>query len=217
VQAMKDEINSIEKKDTWELATLPSGHQAIGVKWVYKVKKNANGEVERYKARLVAKGYKQKHGVDYEEVFAPVARLETILLLVALAAQNRWPIHQMDVKSAFLNGTLEEEVYVEQPQGFMNEGHENKVLRLKKALYGLKQAPRAWDSRLPRQVSSNGFSRCVHEYALYVKKEKDEILFVCIYVDDLILTGNNTQMYGDFQKAMAQEFEMRDMGLMSYY
>ncbi|KAL0436856.1 UNVERIFIED_CONTAM: protein NRT1/ PTR FAMILY 2.7 [Sesamum radiatum] len=103
IQAMEEEIHSIEKNDTWELATLPSGHEAIGVKWVYKIKRNAKGEVERYKARLVAKGYKQKHGVDYEEVFAPVARLETIRLLIALAAQNRWPIHQMDVKSAFLN------------------------------------------------------------------------------------------------------------------
>ncbi|KAJ4812770.1 polyprotein [Rhynchospora pubera] len=215
IQAMEEEINSIEKNDTWEFATLPSGHQAIGVKWVYKIKKNAKGEVE--KARLVAKGYKQKHGVDYEEVFAPVARLETIRLLIALAAQNRWPIHQMDVKSAFLNGSLEEEVYVEQPQGFMNEEHANKVLRLKKALYGLKQAPRAWYSRLDKYLKENGFSRCDHEYALYVKKEKDDILFVCIYVDDLILTGNNPQMYANFKRAMAKEFEMSDMGLMSYY
>ncbi|KAL0409127.1 UNVERIFIED_CONTAM: Retrovirus-related Pol polyprotein from transposon TNT 1-94 [Sesamum radiatum] len=135
IQAMEEEIHSIEKNDTWELATLPSGHEAIGVKWVYKIKRNAKGEVERYKARLVAKGYKQKHGVDYEEVFAPVARLETIRLLIALAAQNRWPIHQMDVKSAFLNGTLEEEVYVKQPEGFSVIGHENKVLKLKKALW----------------------------------------------------------------------------------
>ncbi|KAL0356000.1 UNVERIFIED_CONTAM: Retrovirus-related Pol polyprotein from transposon TNT 1-94 [Sesamum radiatum] len=201
IQAMEEEIHSIEKNDTWELATLPSGHEAIGVKWVYKIKRNAKGEVERYKARLVAKGYKQKHGVDYEEVFAPVARLETIRLLIALAAQNRWPIHQMDVKSAFLNGTLEEEVYVKQPEGFSVIGHENKVLKLKKALYGLKQAPRAWYSRLDNYLQKNGFSRCLHEYALYVKKDK----------------GNNQHMYENFKKVMAQEFEMSDMGLMSYY
>ncbi|KAL0355686.1 UNVERIFIED_CONTAM: Retrovirus-related Pol polyprotein from transposon RE1 [Sesamum radiatum] len=158
-----------------------------------------------------------KSMVDYEEVFAPVARLETIRLLIALAAQNRWPIHQMDVKSAFLNGTLEEEVYVKQPEGFSVIGHENKVLKLKKALYGLKQAPRAWYSRLDNYLQKNGFSRCLHEYALYVKKDKGDILYICIYVDDLILTGNNQHMYENFKKVMAQEFEMSDMGLMSYY
>lgn len=131
---MDDEIESIKKNDTWELATLPKGQKAIGVKWVYKVKKNAQGEVEKYKARLVAKGYNQRHGVDYDEVFAPVARMETIRLIISLAAQNGWKIHQMDVKSAFLNGVLEETVYVEQPLGYIVKGQEGKVLKLKKAL-----------------------------------------------------------------------------------
>ena len=110
--AMDEEINSIQKNDTWELASLPNGHKAIGVKWVYKAKKNSKGEVERYKARLVAKGYSQRAGIDYDEVFAPVARLETVRLIISLAAQKSWRIHQMDVKSAFLNGDLEEEVYI---------------------------------------------------------------------------------------------------------
>ena len=172
IQAMEEEIQAIKKNDTWELASLPCGHQAIGVKWVYKAKKNSKGDVERYKARLVVKGYKQKQGVDYDEVFAPVARLETIRLLLSLAAQNHWKIHQMDVKSAFLNGNLVEEVYIEQPLGFVVEGCEDKVLRLKKALYGLKQAPRAWNNRLDNYFQENGFTRCIHEYALYVKKGK---------------------------------------------
>lgn len=147
---MDDEIEAIQKNDTWELAILPKGHKAIGVKWVYKMKKNANGKVERYKARLVAKGYSQRAGIDYDEVFAPVARLETIRLLISLAAQNKWKIQQMDVKSAFLNGVLEEEVYIQQPSGYEIKGHEDKVLKLKKALYGLKQAPRAWNSRIDK-------------------------------------------------------------------
>lgn len=214
---MEEEIQDIKKNDTWELDSLPSGNQVIGVKWVYKVKKNSKGEVERYKARLVVKGYKQKHGIDYEEVFAPVARLETIRLLLSLAAQNQWKIHQMDVKSAFLNGYLEEEVYIEQPPGFVIEGYEDKVLRLKKALYGLKQAPRAWNSRLDKYFKENGFTRCIHEYALYVKKEHEDLLFFYVYVDDLIVIGNNQMMFDGFKKAMAQEFEMSDMGLMSYY
>nr|GEY82273.1 retrovirus-related Pol polyprotein from transposon TNT 1-94 [Tanacetum cinerariifolium] len=112
-----------------ELTTLPKGQKAIGVKWVYKAKKNAKGEVENYKARLVAKGYKQKHGIDYEEVFAPVSHLETIRMIIAIASQHKWKIHQMDAKSAFLNGLLEEEVYVEQPEGYVAKGQEGKVLR----------------------------------------------------------------------------------------
>ena len=143
IQAMNKEIRSIQKNDTRNLVALPSDHQPIGVKWVYKIKKNAKGEIERYKARLVAKGYKQRQGIDYEEVFAPVARIKTIRLLISLAAQNHWQIHQLDIKSAFLNGYLEEEVYIEQPKGYVTQGQEDKVLKLNKALYGLKQAPRA--------------------------------------------------------------------------
>lgn len=145
---MEEEIKSITKNDTWELTTLPQGHKAIGVRWVYKEKKNAKGDVERYKARLVAKGYSQRQGIDYDEVFAPVTHLETIRLIISLAAQNEWKIYQMDVKSAFLNGFLEEEVYIEQPQSYEVKGQEEKVLKLKKALYRLKQAPRAWNVRL---------------------------------------------------------------------
>ncbi|KAL0404276.1 UNVERIFIED_CONTAM: Retrovirus-related Pol polyprotein from transposon RE1 [Sesamum radiatum] len=200
-----------------EIATQSSGHEAIRVKWCIKIKKNAKGEVERYKGKLVAKGYKQKHGMDYEEIFALVARLETIRLLVALVAHNRWPIHQMDVKSAFLHRTLEEEVYTEQPNTFMVKDHEEKMLKLKKILYGLKQAPSAWYSRLDNYLQKNEFSRCLHEYALYVKKAKCDILCICFYVDDLILMGSNPHMYDNFKKAIAQEFDMSDMGLMSYY
>ena len=138
---MDEEIGAIEKNQTWEVAEVPKGHKTIGVKWVFKKKMNPKGEVERYKARLVVKGYRQKAGVDYDEVFAPVARMETIRLLISIAAKEGWLIHQMDVKSAFLNGILRNEVYIEEPEGY--EKNPGKVLRLKKALYGLKQAPRA--------------------------------------------------------------------------
>ncbi|KAL6129804.1 hypothetical protein ACLB2K_073153 [Fragaria x ananassa] len=119
---MDDEIHAIEKNDTWELTSLPKGKTAIGVKWVYKTKYKPNGDVDRYKARLVAKGHKQKSGIDYLEVFAHVARLDTVRMVISLAAHNCWKIFQMDVKSAFLNGTLEEEVYIEQPLGYVKEG-----------------------------------------------------------------------------------------------
>ena len=216
--AMDEEIKSIEKNKTWELTNLPEGRKKIGVKWVYKTKRNAQGEVQRYKARLVAKGYKQKEGIDYGEVFAPVARLETIRLLISLAAQEKWKIYQLDVKSAFLNGFLEEEIYVEQPPGFVKRGQDDKVYRLKKALYGLKQAPRAWNTRIDKYFQGNGFEKCPYEHALYLKKEADgSLLYACLYVDDLIFTGNNPAMFDSFKKSMIQEFEMTDIGLMAHF
>jgi len=200
------------------LVPRPNKKNPIGVKWINKEKKNAKGEVERYKTRLVAKGYSQKHGIDYEEVFAPVARLETIQLIIATTTQHRWRIYQMNVKSAFLNGFLEEEICIDQPMGYELKGHEDKVLKLNKVLYGLKQAPRAWYSRIDGYFLKNGFAKCPHEYAIYVKiKESGDTFIVCLYVDDLIFTGNNPKMFEDFKQAMNKEFEMTDIGLISYY
>jgi hypothetical protein len=141
--AMDDELLSIGDNKTWEYTTLPAGQKAIGLKWVYKVKRDPEGNIVRHKARLVAKGYAQRQGVDFEEVFAPVARMETVRLLLAMAAHSGWEVHHMDVKSAFLNGDLAEEVYVSQPPGYISTGKEQQVLKLRKALYGLRQAPRA--------------------------------------------------------------------------
>ena len=215
---MDEEIKEIKKNDTWELAILPIGKKTIGVKWVYKLKKNAKGEVERYKARLVVKGYSQRQGIDYDEVFGPVAHMEIIRLLISLAALNQWRIFQMDVKFAFLNGYFEEELYVEQPIGYVVKGQEDKVLKLKKALHGLKQSPRAWNNRIEKYFQVNGFFKCPHEHALYYKVHKNgDILIVFLYVDDLTFTGNNPSMFEDFKKAMNKEFEMTDIGLMAYY
>ncbi|BBN68281.1 BURP domain-containing protein [Prunus dulcis] len=136
-------MEMIEKNETWELVDRPSNKPVIGVKWVYKTKLNLDGSIQKHKARLVVKGYAQKPGIDFNETFAPVARLDTIRTLIALAAQKGWKLYQLDVKSAFLNGMLKEEVYVDQPDGFVATNYEDKVYKLKKALYGLKQAPRA--------------------------------------------------------------------------
>jgi hypothetical protein len=218
IDAMDEEIHTIEKNDTWKLTNLLENKKAICVKWVYKTKKNAKGEVQRYKARLVAKGYKQREGIDYGEVFAPVAWLETIRLMISLAAQHRWKIYQLDVKSAFLNGFLEEEIYVEQPLGYIKAENKSKVYKLKKALYGLKQAPRAWNTKIDRYFQDNRFEKCPYEHTIYVKKEADgNILFACLYVDDLIFTGNNPTMFEDFKKSMVQEFEMTNIGLMVHF
>lgn len=147
-KAMDDEMQAFNKNNTWELTTLPKGHNSIGIKWVFKKKTNAKGEVEKHKAWLVIKGYKQQFGVDYEEVFALVDHLKTVRLLISLAAQTLWKLFQMDVKSTFLNGYLEEKVFVEQPPCFIIKGHEEKVYKLKRALYRLKQAFQAWNSRI---------------------------------------------------------------------
>lgn len=218
LKAMDEEIHAIEKNGTWELTDLPPRKKPIGVKWVYKTKYKSNGEVDRFKARLVAKGYKQKPGIDYFEVFAPVSRLDTVRMIISIAAQNNWKLHQMDVKSAFLNGFLEEEIYVEQPTGYVRKREENKVYKLKKALYGLKQAPRAWYSCIDSYFVENGFMRCPYEHALYVKySEFGDIVIICLYVDDLIFTGNNLKLISEFREALISRFEMTDMGLMCYF
>lgn len=161
--AMKHEMDSVEKNGTWKLKELPPGRKPIELKWIYKIKRDANGQIVKYKARIVAKGYVQKQGIDFEEVFAPVTRLETIRLLLALAAKNSWEVHHLDVKTAFLNGEILEEVYVTQQEGFIKRGREHLVYKLLKALYRLRQAPRAWYSKLNKSLVDLSFVRCPYE------------------------------------------------------
>ena len=218
MEAMIDELKSIEKNKTWDLCELPSDKKAIGVKWVYKVKQNPEGKVIKYKARLVAKGFLQKQGLDYDEVFSPVARHETIRLVIALACSRRWPLFHLDVKSAFLNGPLEEDVYVKQPPGFELKGKESKVLKLNKALYGLKQAPRAWNKRIDQFFVMQGFRKCSVEYGVYVKCSDDKhMLIICLYVDDLLVTGSSSIEIENFKSQMKCEFEMTDLGKLTYF
>lgn len=217
-EAMDEEMNSILRNQTWELSELPEGTKCIGVKWIYKTKFNEHGEVNKYKARLVAKGYSQEHGIDYTEVYAPVARMDTIRTIISTAARKAWDIYQLDVKSAFLHGLLVEDVYVQQPKGYVIEGEENKVYKLHKALYGLKQAPRAWFSRIEEYFVKEGFVKSQNEETLFLKTNKlANILFVSVYVDDLIYTGDNVSMMEDFKKSMQREFDMTDLGKMRYF
>lgn len=182
------------------------------MKWVYKTKDKPNGEVEKYKARLVAKGYTQEFGIDYEEIFSPVVRIDTVRMFLALAAHRRWPLFQLDVKSTFLNGKIEEEVYVAQPRSFEVQAKERMVYKLKKALYGLKQAPRARYGKLDNWFSVQCFQRSVTEFTLYKKLERNEgMLLVCVYVDDLIYMGSSLQIVSQFREKMKKEFEMNDL------
>jgi hypothetical protein len=158
-EAMSAELASIEENNTWSLTDLPVGKKPIGLKWVFKLKRITDGNMLKHKVRLVAKGYVQWPGIDFDEVFAPVARLDSVRLLLAVATQKKWEVHHMDVKTAFLNSELGEEVYVAQPSGFINTGESSKVLRVHKALYGLRQAPHVWNIKLDEVLTSLGFER----------------------------------------------------------
>ncbi|GJU21073.1 zinc finger, CCHC-type containing protein [Tanacetum coccineum] len=217
IEAMEIELDSINKNNTWTLTTLPTNHKAIGLKWVYKTKRDAKGEIIKYKARLVAKGYVQEQGIDFDEVFAPVARIETVRLILALAAYHGWQVHHLDVKSAFLHGDLKEEVYVTQPEGFIQQGNSGKVYKLTKALYGLRQAPRAWNVKLDQTLKSLDFKKCNLEQAVYTKRSKTSTLIVGVYVDDLIITGTPRKEIDLFKSQMKDKFEMSDLGLLAYY
>ena len=215
---MDVEIAAIERNNTWELTELSKGQKTISVKWVYKTKLKENGKVDKYKVRLVAKGYKQEFGVDYKEDFAPIARHDTIRLVIALAAQNSWPIFQLDVKSAFLHGDLNEQIFIDQPLGYVKVGNEHKVYKLKKALYGLKQAPRAWHSQIDAYFLKEDFKKCPYEHTLLVKiGDRGKRYIVCLYVDDLIYSGNDSAMFEKFKKSMMVDFDMFDIGMMPYF
>ena len=212
-----EEMSAIEENKTWKLVNLPHGHRPIGLKWVFKVKRDEAGMIIKHKARLIAKGYVQQEGVDFDEVFAPVARMESIRMLLAVAAQEGWLVHHMDVKSAFLNGELKEEVYVRQPPGFAAAGHEGKVLKLEKALYGLRQAPRAWNTKLDASLRKLGFAPCASEHGMYTRGVAVSRVVVGVYVDDLIITGARLEELGAFKEEMRRLFKMSDLGLLSYY
>lgn len=214
---MESELKSIEKNNTWVLTKLPPNRKAIGLKWVFKLKRDATGNMIKHKARLVAKGYVQENGIDFEDAFTPVARLETIRLILALATKENWLVHHLDVKSAFLHGDLKEEVYVSQPTGFSVKGKENLIYRLRKALYGLRQAPRAWNVKLDQSLKGLGFTRCAQEQAIYKVHKSNLILIVGVYVDDLIVTGSSEKGILEFKKRMKQLFDMSELGLLSYY
>ena len=184
---MEKEMRSIETNEVWELVKLPKGKKTIGCKWVYKRKVGVDGAVERHKACLVAKGYSQQYGLDYDETFSPVARFESLRMLLALAAQDGLHVHQMDVTTAFLNGKLKEEVYMDQPEGFVVQGKEGLVCKLKHSLYVFKQAPRCWNFILDERLKEMGFIQTPSDPCIYVTKGPEPFI-IGIYVDD-IFTG----------------------------
>lgn len=215
-EALDEEFKSLQKNKTWSLMALPAGSHAIGCKWVLKKKYNADGSIARHKARLVAKGFSQTHGIDYNETFAPVAKFTSIRTLLAIAAHEDMEVHQMDVKTAFLNGDIQEDIYMVQPEGFAEPGKERLVCQLKKALYGLKQAPRAWYERINNFLLGVGFNRLDSDYSVYVLRQGDAKTMIAIHVDDLIMISSSVEQLQSVKGMLCQEFEMTDMGPIAY-
>ncbi|GJY90074.1 retrovirus-related pol polyprotein from transposon TNT 1-94 [Tanacetum coccineum] len=216
-QAMQEEIHEFDRLDVWELVPPPDSAMIIALKWIYKVKLDEYGDVLKNKARLVAKGFRQEEGLDFEESFAPVARLEAIRIFIANAASKNMTVYQMDVKTAFLNGELKEEVYVHQPEGFVDPERPHHVYRLKKALYGLKQAPRAWYDTLSKFLLAQGFSKGVVDPTLFIRKTGKHTLHVQIYVDDIIFASTDPKDCDRFSNEMSSKFQMSMMGQISFF
>ncbi|WVZ70368.1 hypothetical protein U9M48_019042 [Paspalum notatum var. saurae] len=217
VNAMNEEFENFERNQVWVLVEPPPHCNPIGTKWVFKNKQGEDGVVVRNKARLVAQGFCQKEGIDYEETYAPIARLEAIHILLAFAASKGFKLFQMDVKSAFLNGFIEEEVYVRQFPSFEHPKFPNRVFKLKKALYGLKQAPRAWYERLRKFLVDQGFQMGSVDKTLFLLKHGKDLLIVQIYVDDIIFGGSSHALCSKFSEQMSREFEMSMMGELQFF
>ncbi|KAL5745542.1 hypothetical protein ACOSP7_026688 [Xanthoceras sorbifolium] len=209
--AMRDEMDSLMSNQTWELAELPPGKKALHNKWVFRIKEEHNGN-KRYKARMVVKGFQQKEGIDYNEIFSPVVKLTTIRLVLKIVAAENLHLEQLDVKTAFLHGDLEEEIYMRQPEGFKEAGKENLVCRLKKSLYGLKQAPRQWYKKFDSFMSSSGFTRCQADHCCYIKRFDNSFIILLLYVDDMLVAGSDMQEIMNLKRELSKQFAMKDLG-----
>jgi hypothetical protein len=216
VVAMQEELNNFKCNEVWSLVKRPK-QNVVGSKWVFRNKQDEHGVVTRNKVQLIAKGYSQVEGLDFDETFAPVARLESIRMLPTYATHHGFKLYQMDVKSAFLNGPIKEEVYVEQPPGFESEGYPNHVYKLHKMLYGPKEAPRAWYECLRDFLIENGFRIGKANSTLFTRKMGKD-LFICqIYVDDIIFGSTNKSCCEEFSKIRTDRFEMSMMGVLTFF
>ena len=214
--AMAAEIRALETNKTWTLVDLPPEKNAIGCKWVYKIKYKSDGTVERYKARLVAKGYSQMEGLDFHETFAPVAKLVTVKVLLALASIKNWHLHHLDVNNAFLHGDLEEDVYMQLPPGFHLKG-ETRVCKLHKSLYGLKQASRQWFAKLSSALLAAGYFQSKVDYSLFTKVSDGSFIALLIYVDDILVCSNDLSAISSLKSYLHDHFALKDLGSLKYF
>ncbi|GJT67256.1 retrovirus-related pol polyprotein from transposon TNT 1-94 [Tanacetum coccineum] len=211
-KAINEEMVSLEKNQTWSLVRLPAGKKALQSKWVFRVKEEQDGK-KKYKARLVVKGFQQKQGVDYNEIFSPVVKMTTIRLVLSIVAAENLHLEQLDVKTAFLHGDLDEDIYMTQPEGFQSAGkEENLVCKLKKSLYGLKQAPRQWYLKFDSFMQRAGYKRCAMDHCCYLKKVGSSSIILLLYVDDMLVAGSDMAEIKKLKRQLSKEFEMKDLG-----
>ena len=219
-KATKEEIDSLSKNETWELVDLPSGKNIVGSKWIFKHKRDANGNINRFKARLVAQGYSQEYGLDYDEVFAPVAKYNSIRTVLAIANELDLEVHQMDVKTAFLNGDLDCEIYMNQPEGFIDPERQEMVCKLRKSIYGLKQAARCWNKKIDSFFKESGYTQSNADPCIYYKRinkhGKQCFIILALYVDDLIISSNDKEILVAEKRKLSNRFEMEDQGQVHY-
>jgi hypothetical protein len=216
LNAMNDELKSMSDNDVWDLVEIPDGAKTVGCKWVYKTKHDSNGNIERFKARLVAKGFSQREGIDYNETFSPVSSKDSFRIIMALTAHYDLELHQMDVKTAFLNGDLEENVYMAQPEGFVMKDNEHLGCRLKKSIYGLKQASRQWYLKFDKVIRNFGFKENEVDNCIYIKFKGGKFTILVLYVDDILLASSDKDMLFETKRFLSSNFDMKDLGEASY-
>ena len=216
IEAMNEEYKSMQDNKVWELVPLPAGTKPIGCKWIFKTKRDSNGNVERYKARLVAKGFTQKEGIDFKETFSPVSTKDSFRIIMALVAHYDLELHQMDVKTVFLNGDIDETIYMVQPENFVSEDSKNMVCKLTKSIYGLKQASRQWYFKFHQIIVSYGFEANLMDECVYHKFNGSKYIFLVLYVDDILLATNDISILHDTKRFLSKHFEMKDLGDASF-
>ena len=219
--AMEEELRALAQNHTWDLVLLPAGKHLVGSRWVYAIKENSDGSLERHKARMVAKGFTQKYGVDYQETFAPVAKMNTIHILLALVAHRGWTLQQYDVKNAFLHGNLIEEIYMALPPGYYSWAPSTPasvVCRLWKSLYGLKQSPRAWFARFTTAMLTRGYRQCNGDHTLFFcHSTSGGVVILLVCVDDIIITGDDKSAIGELTLYLGSEFAIKHLGPLRYF
>jgi histone deacetylase 1/2 len=216
-RAMEDEFQALQANQTWRLVDPPAGTHTITGKWVFKHKFNPDGTLARYKARWVVRGFNQRHGIDFQETFTPVVKPATIRTVLAVAASKRWPTRQLDVSNAFLHGTLDEQVFCQQPSGFVDAARPHAVCLLNKSLYGLRQAPRAWFTRFANFVVKLGFQATRSDSSLFVLRRSHDVAYLLLYVDDMVLTASSNDLLQRIVDDLRGEFAVKDMGALRFF
>lgn len=216
-KAMSYEFTALVKNGTWELIPLSPKYNFVGCKWIFWIKRKSDGSLDRYKARLVAKGFHQRPGVNFHDTFSPVVKRTTVWIILSIAVSQGCSLRQLNVNNAFLQGRLDDDVYMVQPSGFIDQDKPDYVCKLKKAIYGLRQAPRAWYHELRTFLLLFGFKNSLADTSLFVYNDGHFMLYVIVYVDDLIVTGDQPHKIDEFVSFLAKKFALKDLGSLSYF